>query len=318
MKLSKKILAAFSVAAMLVTAASFVGCKDEDDEEDAFSGGNVDYSNEYVLVKSSDDISTATKTSDITLDKVTDIKKADNAETTKTGYKNLKNDNYFYRAFNKTKTKHRGGIVEIKLTPNATDANEGVCGFVFDLTDGTDKGTYNFNVASVAWRKGTSDSGFALRTYISRFENAAVSNNNYTPATNFTKADGTVISTSNGETEIESAWHELSGFEIAGDGTVTVVIKVGATSVQTDGAYTVGYYTDAATAKSDGENNFENAKWEKIVQTANTSRTDATTQTKLAYYANIYAGYKLTANFDFSKTFGEAVVFEGNPNVISE
>ena len=318
MKLSKKILAAFSVAAMLVTAASFVGCKDEDDEEDAFSGGNVDYSNEYVLVKSSYDISTATKTSDITLSNVTDIKKAADAKATKSGYKNLKNDSYFYRAFNKTTTKHRGGIVVIKITPNTTDANEGVCGFVFDLTDGTDANTYNFNVASVAWRKESSETDFSLKTYISRFENAAVSNNNYTTANNFVKADGTEISTSNGETEIESAWHELSDFKIAGDGTVTVVIKVGATSEQTDGAYTVGYYTDAATAKSDGENNFENAKWKKTVLTENTSRTDATTQTKLAYYANIYAGYKLTANFDFSKTFGEAVVFEGNPNVISE
>lgn len=45
MKISKKLLAAFSVAAMLVTALSVTGCKKEDDEENAISGEVLEYDN---------------------------------------------------------------------------------------------------------------------------------------------------------------------------------------------------------------------------------------------------------------------------------
>ena len=45
MKISKKLLAAFSVAAMLVTALSVTGCKKEDDDDNAIDGNVINYTN---------------------------------------------------------------------------------------------------------------------------------------------------------------------------------------------------------------------------------------------------------------------------------
>ncbi|WP_294430045.1 hypothetical protein [uncultured Treponema sp.] len=291
MKLSK--MFKIGAVALMVTSLCFVGCKDEDDEADVFSGGKVDFDNAYVKVANDGTVTKGTKEDGI------------------------ENTEYYYRAFKQTKTKHRGGICEIKISPNVDNVKEGVAGFVFDLTDGKTEDTYNFCIVACDW------SGSKVRTYVSRYSDVLVKNNNFTKLTNFSNINGEAVSNGKGEDQIlptSGTWEELdtAGFSKAADGTITIVIKAGTTSEQTNGAYTVGYYTDAATAKSDGENNFSNAKKVVTIETKFTGRDDAKTQSKLAYYVNITPGKHYTANFDFSKTFGEAVVFEDDSEIISE
>lgn len=325
MKLSKKVLAALSTAALLATAGVFVSCSDEDDSGEAFSGGKVDYNNACVYIKSAE-AGDATKTSQITGD-VTEILHAVEGET-KEGYVNMVNDSYLYRAFKQTTTKHRGAVCEIKITPNkdSPSTKEGAAGFVFDLikdvdAEGKETGTYSFSVATVDWDATNNN---ILRTYISQYKNIYLKDNNFTTLNNFAINDAGTQAAVSGTNEIQilptsGTWYSFnaSDFAKAADGTVTVVIKVGATAAQTDGSYTVGYYKTAAEATADGENVFTNAVKEVAVPTANTNREDAKTQNKLAYYVQVTAGEHYTVNFDFSKTFGAAVVFEDD-GVIAE
>ena len=320
MKLSKKILAAFSVAAMLVTAASFVGCKDEDDEEDAFSGGTVKFDNSYVTVTTAADGTVTVK----------------NAKEGATGA--TENTTYYYRAFKKTTTKHRGGIVEVTINPNsnASDASpyDGVQGYVFDLVDG-ENDTYSFIVAALRWDVKNNELG----TYISQYKNVLIKSNNFTTEQNFTDVNGINI----GETDCDATEVELlkgdstvyktlapGAYTKNDDGSITVTVKV----VQDeDGGYYVGYYKDASVAKEDGETSFENANYvpeytngadaddKSKISNAYTSNAEEKklNQRKLAYYANIYPGKVMNAKFSFAKTYGEAAIaIEGNPNVISE
>ena len=285
MKISK--LLKVGAFALLAASLCFVSCKDEDDTNDAFSGGKVDFDNSYVIV-SEDGLTVKT------------AKSTDTGATT--------NANYYYRAFNQTTTKHRGGIVEIKITPNS-DEKEGVAGFVFDLTDGSTADTYNFCVAAVDYSKTN-----GVRTYVSRYTGTQVKNNNFTTSSNFSGTETSADGASSKE------WTTLSDFSKATDGTVTVVIKVGTKADQTDGSYTVGYYTNTAVAKADGENDFSNAKKTVTVTTANTDRSDAKTQTKLAYYAGIMPGKHFTVNFDFGTTYGSAdeIAFADETILVSE
>lgn len=331
MKISKFVK--LGALALLATSLCFVGCKADDDDDDAFSGGKVNFGAPYVFVKSGDaDLSSKTKTSELTTAQkqaaitAGTITKADSATATKSGYKNLTNDDLYYRAFNKTNTKHRGGICEIKLTPKSTTTEDGVAGFVFDLTEDSTTGLYCFCMAAVRWNPVSKK----LSTYVSRYNNVkSISGANYSWLTNFADNSGSsAVTTDTTKTshEIEilkgdsSTQHtsyfdfKTTDFAAASDGTVTVVIKVGA--IASDGSYDVGYYTDAATAKSDGENSFTNAKKTVRVNKEYTSRSNEPTgQRLLAYYANIYPALTLTANFDFSKTYGQAVVFEDAPVV---
>lgn len=324
MKLSKKVLAALSTAALLATAGVFVSCSDEDDSGEAFNGGKVDYNNARVYIKTAE-AGNAEKTSQITGD-VTEILHAVEGET-KEGYVNMVNNSYLYRAFKQTKTKHRGGVCEIKITPNKDSpaTKEGAAGFVFDLVkdvdaEGKETGTYSFCVATVDWDVANNN---LLRTYISQYKNVYLKDNNFTTLNNFAiDADGKTAAGAANEIQIlptSGVWYsfETTDFVKASDGTVTVVIKVGAKESQTDGSYTVGYYKTAEEATADGENTFTNAVKEVAVPTSKTNREDAKTQNKLAYYVQVTAGEHYTVNFDFSKTFGAAVVFEDD-GVIAE
>ncbi len=294
MKISK--LLKVGAFALLAASLCFVSCKDEDDTNDAFSGGKVDFDNGYVTV-SSDGVT------------IKNAKSTDTGAVENKAGVNGTTYGYYYRAFNQTTTKHRGGIVEIKITPNSDD-KEGVAGFVFDLTDGSTADTYNFCVAAIDYN---STAG-AIRTYVSRYTGTQVKNNNFTTSSNFSGTETSADGASSKE------WTELSGFSAAADGTVTVVIKVGTKADQTDGSYTVGYYTNTTVAKADGENDFSNAKKTVTVTTANTGRSDAKTQTKLAYYAGIMPGKHFTVNFDFGTTYGSAdeIAFADETILVSE
>lgn len=286
MKLSKKILAAFSAATLLATAAVFTSCSD--DEENAFSGKSVDFDNSYVTVASDGTVKHAQSTTSGA------IRNTASATSTEKGY--------FYRAFNKLTAKHYGSTCTIKLTPKedgiaytSSNAANGVAGFVFNLTENaTDSTAYDFDIAAIQY------DGSKIRTYVSKYVNAALKDNNFTTASNFTASDGTTAAT---ETEIlkgdSSAYYDFdtSDFTADSNGVITVVIKVTAND---DGSYTVEYL-DAADSTT--------AKQTVTVSSTLTGYTTKT-QAKMAMYANIYPGQHFVADFAFSDTVGNAIPFE--------
>ncbi|MBP3773036.1 MAG: hypothetical protein J6I53_10175 [Treponema sp.] len=110
MKLSKKILAAFSVAAMLVVAGSFTACKDEDDDDpyEMITKVNSSY---YTINHTNTD-----------------------ADTVQRGYKS-------------TSFKHAGALVDITFNSAKSTGTwgDGVMGVIFGL-ESNDDGSKNFYV----------------------------------------------------------------------------------------------------------------------------------------------------------------------------
>jgi hypothetical protein len=292
MKLSKKILAAFSATALLATASFFTSCSD-DDEDSAFSGKKVDFDNSYVTVTKATDGSVTVKNA-----KATDSGAIKNTaaatETTK---------GYFYRAFNKLTAKHYGSTCTIKLTPQtdgvsydaSSNSANGVAGFVFNLKENeTDSTAYDFDIAAIQY------DGSKIRTYVSKYENAALKDNNFTAASNFTASDGATAAT---ETEIlkgdSSVYYDFSASDFTkdSDGAISVAIKVTAND---DGSYTVDYL-DAANSTTPKKT---------VTIASNLTGYTAKTQAKMAMYANIYPGQHFVADFAFTDTVGNAIPFE--------
>ena len=110
MKLSKKILAAFSVAAMLVVAGSFTACKDEDDDDP------------YEMI-------TKVNSSYYTINHTNT-----EADTVQRGYKS-------------TSFKHAGALVDITFNSAKSSGTygDGVMGVIFGL-ESNDDGSKNFYV----------------------------------------------------------------------------------------------------------------------------------------------------------------------------
>lgn len=103
MKLSRKVLAAFSVVAMLATAMVVTSCKSEDDDpNEMISGRNNNYSIDY--------------TNEV-------------ADTVS-------------RGISKTAFKHAGAAIKITFQNPSTTAN-GVMGFIFDLEETAGKKSFN-------------------------------------------------------------------------------------------------------------------------------------------------------------------------------
>lgn len=133
MKLSKKVLATMSAAALLVTAGLFTSCSDDDDDpNDMISGGGNNYSIDYT-----------------------------NESTTETS-----------RGIAKTALEHAGAAVKITIqNPEKTDKTGGIMGLMFDWEEvtGTDGAkTKAFDV--VALRSAGATDG-KIGYYVSRFEN---------------------------------------------------------------------------------------------------------------------------------------------------
>nr|MBP3281413.1 hypothetical protein [Treponema sp.] len=94
MKLSKKVLAAMSASALLLTAGIFTSCGEEDDDpEGAITGSNNKYTLSYT-----------------------------NSSTTDT-----------YRCYNSTTAKHRGAMAVITLNKDGTSGSGAAMGFIWDL-----------------------------------------------------------------------------------------------------------------------------------------------------------------------------------------
>ena len=284
MKLSKVLLSS-AVAAALVFG--FAGCK-ADDSESAFSGKKVDFDNAYVTVADDGTVKNA-KESD------------KDAE---------ENGSYYYRAFKKLATKHYGSTCIITLTPQSEKKYDGVGGFVFDMTENKDD-TYNFIVAAVRYDPETKKLG----TYISKYTNALIKDNNFSTESNFTDVNGTKITTTANDTTgavekelakgASSTYYNFEASDFVVDsttGNLVVVVKV--EQDDSTGNYTVSYYKSLEDSKTDTN----------VVKTFPISDSDTAetgyNQEEMAMYVNIYPGQHFVGDFAFKDTVGNDIPFE--------
>ncbi len=287
-----KVLLSSAVAVALVLGVA--GCS-ADDDEGAFSGQTVDFDNSYVIVDSDGNVSHA--------ESATDTDKAGNIAQA--------NSTYYYRAFKKFATKHYGGTCVITIAPQQSSGQDGVAGFVFDLTKNDDT-TYNFLVAAVRYDA----TNKLLGTYISKYTNASVKDNNYTKESNFTDIDGAKITTTaNDNKAIEeellkgsssnsssTVYYDFSKNEFAvdDDGNVVVAIKVEQDEIS--GAYTVSYYKSLDDSKDD-----VNPVYSKVLSDKVQS---GYKQGEMWMYANIYPGKQFWADFSLKDKVGNDVPLE--------
>ncbi len=199
MKLSKKVIAAFSAAAALALAGTFVSCsEDDDDPEGAISGSGSNYTVNYT--NSTDTI---------------------------------------YRATNTTTFKHEGELVKITINNQTTSSHDGVMGFLWDLRQSksaavveevngtttattkpaiTDDGYQNFFALGFQNNQGT------IRYYISKYFNVSnIQDDNFgaKKANNVNTHKEGIVKTDPAEIVVKE-WTTIEGLSIAGDKTLTV------------------------------------------------------------------------------------------------
>lgn len=306
MKLSKVLLGS-AIALSLVFG--FASCAD--DEGNAFKGKTVDFDNSYIYTK------TDSATNVVTVEHA----KADEVEkkTSKKGYDNnglpIENATYYYRAFKKLATNHYGSTCVITITPKSENSYDGVEGFVFDLTDGENSDTYNFLVVALRYDAGSK----TLGTYISKYENALIKDNNFTDSNNFTKADKTTADEKELLKGSNGAFASLTGASVDSNGNIVVAVKVEQDS--TTGNYTVAYYPTLEDSKA-GKNALTISGTTGVNDATVTVNKDSVViddsgiggkgyvQGKMAMYANIYPGKYMHADFAFKDTVGNDIPFE--------
>lgn len=318
MKLSKKLLAAFSVAAMLVTALSVTGCKKDDDDDDpvgAISGWNNSYKLSY---DNSNGYGTET-----------------DSKSTAAGV---------YRAWKRTNLKHLGALVKVTLqTGKDTEKagkNSGVMGFAWDLqgNSDSDSATETFNLVGVRNNNGQ------LQAYVSRYYN--VSNK---LALNFGATDVNVkkldsedfatIPTVASELDVSNGIVNVTGYpEITGNEAIVWIdvaakpktadeqkkcgtVRTRATSEYTSaaiGSWVIAIYNvdpenlvetgtaplkvfviPGATDSRIGSGYAETANESKGIQAFDMSKS----QKRQAVYANIYKGHTLKGEWKYPATY---------------
>lgn len=224
MKLSKKVIAAFSAAAALAVAGTFVGCSDdsEDDPEGAITGSNNNYTIAY------------DNPNGYKLDEV-------DPKANSTGV---------YRAWKRTANKHLGALTKITFNKgkkwengNSTDVdadkNCGVLGFAWDLTGDTDSASETFNLVGVRNNNGT------FQAYVSRYFNVTDKQaNNFGATTLDAKGENAAIAASavatnagTYEWDISNGFINLTGIT-ATDGVANVWVDVAVVEAGEGGAVT--------------------------------------------------------------------------------
>ena len=319
MKISKKLLAAFSVAAMLVTALSVTGCKKEEDDDDpvgAITGSNNNYAVNY---------------------NNTNGYAADTANDTKA------NSAGVYRAWNRTTWQHQGALTKITLKKGngAAGKNDGVMGVAWDLqtTDGKDAASETaaetFNVFGLRNYNGT------LQCYVSRYFNITNKQANNFGATATSTTNPATTPTVATEYDVSGGFNNLwsagSGDEVTV--WVDVFAKLSSSSVNGDdeglplsktilgseytnadfGSWFVVFYNADPTAEANAKTlqtagNTKTfvipAKTASAVGSGYDSSMTAKTQRKQAVYANIYKGGWLNGAWQYVKTYHNADVVE--------
>lgn len=295
MKLSKKILAAFSAATLLATAAVFTSCtEDDNDTEGAISGSGKNYTINY----------TNSSTTDI------------------------------YRCWNTTTFKHEGELVKITLNSQTASSHDGVMGFVWDLRQSkdaaavgdaspaiTEKGYQNFFVAGFQWHEGTP------RYYISKYFNVTdVQAENFGASTTVNTHGAGILATEPKEIEVQT-WKNLTKPELAADGTVTLWMdiypvftktksdstteqstygkNISAHSSTAAGSYVVDLY-DTDPSSDETVSPFEST----TITTDVTGYTAEPTQGTLAVYANVQPEKTLTGAWNLVTDYAADEVVE--------
>ncbi|MBR1537069.1 MAG: hypothetical protein IJ630_09040 [Treponema sp.] len=288
MKLSKKVLAAFSVAAALAMVGTLAGCTEEDDDtEGAITGSGKNYSINY------------------TNNSGTDI----------------------YRCWNTTTFKHEGELVKVVINNQSSSTKDGNMGFVWDLCQSkdaanpnsvtlghTEKGYRNFFVIGAQNNSGT------IRYYISKYFNVTdLQADNFGASKIVTSHDAGIAATDPVEIAVQS-WTNLSDAKIASDGTVTLWFdiyspvagkKYGVPYAETAATESTGiYYVDiydadptdsTVTAKKIGTNTIESSV---------TGYSAEPKQNTLAVYANVQPSKTLNGAWNLAKDYAADEVVE--------
>ena len=313
MKLSKKLIAAFSVAAMLVTAMSVTGCKkeDDDDPEGAITGSNNNYAVNY------------NNTNGYAADTVADTKA---------------NTAGVYRAWNRTTFKHQGALTKVTLKKGNGNAGnkDGVMGLAWDLqtADGNDAASdttaETFNVFGIRNYEGT------LQCYVSRYFNITnkQANNFGVAATNSSTTNPTSKPTTPTEYDVsngfQALWTAGTGEEVSvwvdvfaklststsnsndeGLPLSKTILGTDYTSAAVGSWFVVFYSNDPtveanqSTLQTSGNNKtfIIPAKTSSAVGSGYDSTMSSSTQRKQAVYANIYKGGWLKGAWQYQKTY---------------
>ena len=294
MKLSKKILAAFSVAAMLVVAGSFTACKESEDDDDAISGENVSAKNETdMYYRAFESLKTKHKyaTANIKIKNPTEVAVASHSSNSVIGY-----------VF---------GLEEDKSEHSVTKAYQ-------YQKDGTLKEKtitwYNFAVAGVRWNK----TDEKLQWYVSYCTGVPSTIFGYNTSSDFTaKIITEVDSDGKAKTFVDSGATEkaivgtlstpyfesisASSYSLPEDGIVNVLVDV-----TIEGNETNGYYYNVELQNQQGVK-IDGATVGKIY----VDELTATTQKEIGRYTTVYSGETANATISFQDV-------QGNPIPVSE
>lgn len=292
MKLSKKVIAAMSASALLLTAGIFTSCtEDDDDTEGAISGSGKNYSINYT--NSNDAI---------------------------------------YRCWNTTTFKHEGELVKITFNDQTTSTHNGALGFVWDLgkssaainnntvtLGATDANAKNFLI--VGFRNQSS----GLQYYVSKFFNVTdlqADNFGATSANKVTTHDAGLAKSVPCEIDVTDGWKSAGISTIASDKTITAYVDIyplfenstygvpySSTNKYTGdevGAYVVDIYDSDPTAEGFTGTPVATTTVSPTV----TGYSAEPTQNTLAVYANVQPSKTLSGSWNLAKDYAAAEAVE--------
>lgn len=275
MKLSKKVLAALSTAALLATAGFLASCSNEedDDENQMISGSNNDYS----------------------------IKYSNSSDSVSRGYKT-------------TTFKHLGAICQMTIDTSVADGNGGAMGYIWDLETNSARATKDprrffivgFNYDYTAKGK--------VAYYVSRYKNVVdLSASNFGATTTATGTDPVekeyvALTSSNSFTPtitdnqltVTANVYMNKATDGTYDGSYTVAIYDGAVTEEQITAGTVTAKKTVTISAADVG----------YVSEDGTVASASTMQKNGAVYANVYANTSLKGTWKYVKTYSADEVVE--------
>ena len=298
MKLSKKVLAAFSMVAALAMAVSFTSCADEEDENGVIEvSGNkatVNYTNE-----SSSEYARAFRT-----------------------LKQDRTDATCKITIDRANSKGNGGVVgfmfnESKAKVTDADIAEGKEAIDADYLTGVTaaqlealkgKEYYDFSIAGIGLTAVGSSGN--VRTYVSVFE--MVDPSSLATGNNFTSLLGDALAAEVADVTKEkystsspkSSWLTLFDYTPS-DNVYTIYVKM---AVQDDGSIKLDYYKD-----SDYTNNVLNdsaTALQSITIDAEDTGLDSKKDGGIGFYANVYGSSTLVGSWEFFDLAGNAIAIE--------
>ena len=287
MKLSKKVLAAMSASALLLTAGIFTSCgEDDDDPEGAITGSNNNYTLSYT-----------------------------NASTTDT-----------YRCYNSTTAKHRGAMAVITLNKDGTSGSGAAMGFIWDLhsTDASasaeevarevSSSPRSLCIVAFANNEGT------IRPYVSRYTNVydLQANNFGTSGVTVNGAEQKAVETEyigwTSTSKDSSSTRKLTA-DANGNYVMTVNVYPESSTENETTTYTGGYVVDiynGALTKAEVESGEKATLCSTTISAEDLGYTAGSkpTQQTNAVYANVYKSSSASGTWQYLDTYSAAEAVE--------